>query len=245
MKLSLWQLRNVTLRTALGIALSVSGAKLAVAQCLRENQIPVLYMAVAREGGQPSARGSVLQASQFPEAYVFCAPSHSDGRLPEVSIVQVRHDGKNVARDPNPALVSFEKLRTRGFLSYQESAVYGRIVTSQLICPGCKLEDENHRLKLRLLHEFSLWSTGRSDYREIPVSLNYHRDSKRFLIAHQGRDVHLVVHYPGRWGVQKTAVAKCRNPNLAACLSSKASSMEVEEVLDLKDFSPVKIQSDR
>lgn len=228
----------------LSVAIMAFGvAPSARAQCGRNGQIPILYMGIASIGAKPPARGTVLTAARLPEAFVFCGPDQSQGLLKEVSIVQLRHAGRDLIHDSSPGIVSFEKLRTRGYLSFQDNSLYGRVLTSQLICPGCRLEDENHKMKLRLLHEFSLWGSGRSDYREISVSLNYQRGLNRFLMSRSGQEVHFVIHYPGKWGVNQVAIAECKSPDVESCLHNKQSSMVVTEVVDLKNLNSVKIQT--
>ncbi len=157
--------------------------------------------------------------------------------------MQLRRSGRDLASDPTAELVGFEKLRTRGYLSFQDNSLYGHVLTSQLICPGCRIEDENHRMKLRLLHEFSVWGVGRSDYREISVSLTYDRSLRRFLMSRYNRNAHLVIHYPGKWGVNQLVIAECKSADTVACIKNKQSVMVVSDVIELKDLNSVRIQT--
>lgn len=217
---------------------------LAPLQCPQAGYSPVLLSAVGPEltGSNAPVPGMNLSIADFAELYLICQSAGQDRALKAISISTLRVDGANLSRDPNPMMLSFDKLRSSGHTYHRSVPLYGSVLVSQMFCPVCKSQNTSHNFKIRLLRKFSLFGSSYHDYREIPFSMSYHEDSRQYLAERAGNPFQLAISYPGSWGVEKIAFAQCKSGDPIACLRDPNGTVVVTEALSLVSQKSVRVE---
>jgi hypothetical protein len=213
-------------------------------QCPQAGHSPALLTAVGPELTDSNAPvpGTPLSVAAFAELYLICQSAGQDRALQAISISTLRMDGTNLARDPNPMLLSFDKLRSSGHTYYRSVPFYGSVLVSQMFCPECRPQGTGHHFRIRLLRKFSLFGSSYHDYREIPFSMTYQENSRQYLADRGGTPFQLAISYPGSWGVDRIAFAQCRSGDPIACLRDPKATMVITEVLSLGSQKSVRVE---
>jgi hypothetical protein len=216
---------------------------LAPVQCPTSGMVPTILSAVGPELTESTTPvpGMDLPLANLGELYLICQTAGQDRSLKTLSISTLRSDGVSFTRDPNSLLLSFDQLRLSGHTYHRSVPLYGNVLVSQMFCPGCSTQNLNHHFKIRLLRKFSLFGSSYHDYREIPFSMTYHEDQRHYYAERGGVSFQLAVSYPGTWGVEKVAFARCKTPDPIACIRESNSTLVITEVLSLGSQKSVRV----